>query len=100
MAPLLRGEVVELPEVAPPISDTIMVIFIILFTFGWALLSILSSTKSWWLGGVVGGVIGLIVMGIWGAFLIGICGLFIDYLLSKYLYGRISALQSLSRSRW
>jgi uncharacterized protein len=100
ISPLLRGEVVELPEQAVPISDTIMIIFIILFTFGWAILSVLSSTKSWWLGGVVGGVIGLIVMGIWGGLLIGIFGLFLDYILSTYLYGRISALQSLSHSRW
>lgn len=77
-----------------------MVIFIILVTFGWAILSIFSSTKSWWLGGVVGGIIGLIVMGVWGALLIGIFGLFLDYILSTYLYGKISALRSLSHSRW
>lgn len=52
MSPLLRGEVVDLPPTKTNLIDAIMpFVFLILF-FGWGFLSVLSATKSWWLGGV------------------------------------------------
>jgi len=49
MTPLLRGEVVDLPENTTTSFETIKIIFILCAIFGWGFLSILSSTKSWWL---------------------------------------------------
>jgi len=46
-------------------------------------ISILSRSKSWWLGGVVGGVAGGIFGGIWGIVGLGLLGLFIDFAVSK-----------------
>ena len=72
MTPILTGEVVDLPDTTNTSSDFIGPLFFIFAIFGWGFLSILSSTKSWWLGGVVGGILGLIFIGIYGAILIGL----------------------------
>lgn len=51
------------------------------------LVSIFGRSKSWWLGGVVGSIIGLIIWLIAGTFflfpLLGIIGLLFDYVVSK-----------------
>lgn len=55
------------------------------------IISILGRTKSWWLGGIMGGIIGIIVTMIKGFFFIGLVslvglvliGLLIDYVVSK-----------------
>jgi len=100
MAPLLRGEVVELPEKTGLSDDALEGIIIFIVVFGWLILSILSASKSWWLGGVFGGVIGFFVIGLTGAFLIGILGLILDFFLSKFAYGKISLLKSMGNNRW
>ncbi len=53
ISPLLRGEVVDLPEQESEQPPYIFIIIIGLWMFG----SVLSSTKSWWLGGVFGAII-------------------------------------------
>jgi uncharacterized protein len=100
MAPLLRGEVLELPEKTGLSDDAIEGIIIFIVVFGWLILSILSASKSWWLGGVFWGVIGFFVIGITGVFLIGILGLILDFFLSKFAYGKISLLKSMGNNRW
>lgn len=100
MAPLLRGEVVELPEKTGLSDEAIEGIIIFIVVFGWLILSILSASKSWWLGGVFGGVIGFFVIGITGAVLIGILGLILDFFLSKFAYKKISILESMGNNRW
>jgi len=61
-------------------------LFIIIFFFSW-IASILGRTKSWWLGGVIGGVTGGIVALITSAWmwlpLVVIFGLLFDYAVSK-----------------
>ncbi len=101
MTPLLRGEIVTLPEKknGSP-SESMQFLFILLVTFGWWLLSILSASKSWWLGGLFGVIIGLIVASLSGAVLIGIFGLILDYFLSTFAYGKIWVLRNLGNNRW
>lgn len=63
----------------------------VVFVFGIIFISwfgsILARSRSWWLGGVIGGVTGVIlwaILGIWFFILIGaIVGLIFDYLVSK-----------------
>ncbi len=67
-------------------------IVFILFIVGSVLTRLLSKTKSWWLGGVLGAGIGVIVGLIWGFFFYGIgaiilfsvLGLIFDYFVSKH----------------
>ncbi|PJE74216.1 MAG: dehydrogenase [Candidatus Taylorbacteria bacterium CG10_big_fil_rev_8_21_14_0_10_41_48] len=55
-----------------------------LFFIGLILISIMARTKSWWLGGVVGALIGFFVFkSIFALIGLSIVGLGIDYLLSK-----------------
>ena len=49
ITPLLHGEVVDLSENNAPSLETIKIIFILCAFFGWGFLSVLSSSKSWWL---------------------------------------------------
>ena len=48
------------------------------------LAAFMARSKSWWLGGVVGLVAGLIFLGIIGALISALLGLIIDFLLSRY----------------
>jgi uncharacterized membrane protein YgcG len=47
------------------------------------LISVLSRSKSWWAGGVIGAIIGVIFFGVLGLGIVGLIGLFIDYAVSK-----------------
>ncbi len=62
------------------------VLFFGLIIFQW-LFAIMARSKSWWLGGVLGGVGGLILAAIFGWWLsipvLVIIGLFLDYVVSK-----------------
>lgn len=100
MSPLLRGEVVTLPENKVSNIDDIQGILMIVAIFGWWLLSVLSASKSWWLGGIFWAIIGFFVMWTIGVFLIGIFGLILDFFLSKYAYGRVPFLRSMGNNRW
>lgn len=61
-----------------------------LFAFIW-LVSILARSKSWWAGGVVGGILGIIFSLMWGFLYVGFAalvifipfGLLLDYFVSK-----------------
>lgn len=57
--------------------------------FLWAVVSWLSSTKAWWLGGVFGGAFGLIVGGVTGLLMGGIGGLALDFVISKYFFKKL-----------
>lgn len=53
----------------------------------WVIASWLTYTRSWWLGGVFGALIGWLIWPAWqGALLAGAIGLLIDFLMSRYLY--------------
>jgi uncharacterized protein len=45
--------------------------------------AILARTKSWWLGGVIGAIAGVIFGGVTGMMLLGLFGLLLDWLVSK-----------------
>lgn len=79
------------PRTDPSIANGIMrfggELFFLLFLFGSWLISILGRTKSWWLGGVLGGVGGTIAWffsgGLYWIAVLGFGGLFFDYIISK-----------------
>lgn len=50
------------------------------FTYG---VAFFARTKSWWLGGVIGAILGLIFAQVLGGIFFGLLGLLLDYLLSK-----------------
>jgi len=70
----------------------------IIFIFMW-LVAILGRSKSWWAGGVIGGVIGVFIIFIWGLFWIGLTalillvpfGLIFDYIVSKQYKAALAA---------
>lgn len=69
------------------------IIYFVIFGFFW-LFGMLANTKSWWLGGVIGAVVGLFMsiaqgpIGIKYIFLFGILGLIFDYIVSKFGGGK------------
>ncbi len=58
------------------------IFFFGIFLLQW-FISILARSKSWWLGGVIGGIAGLIFGGFGGLIGFGLVGLLIDFLVSK-----------------
>ena len=65
-------------------SDTFGIIIFFVFIVGANLLSIMARTKSWWLGGVLGLIIGLVLVGsVTGVLICVVIGLVVDYFLSK-----------------
>jgi uncharacterized protein len=89
---LARGEEFPLEEVTlNETSDgSIWLILFYLIPFAWALLSWMSSTKAWWIGGIFGGIIGLIATWAILGVVIGIAaGLGLDLLLSTVLYKKL-----------
>jgi uncharacterized protein len=85
---VLSGE----PLVEQPVSSTtdtgeVIEGFVGFFFFGIMLLqwfvSVLARSKSWWLGGVIGGIAGVLIKGIFGLLGFGLVGLLIDYLVSR-----------------
>jgi uncharacterized protein len=99
MSPLLRGEVVELPNKKSSFKFTEETLIFIVVLF-WGLLSVLSASRSWWLGWVAGGIIWLIFLGTIGAITIGVFGLILDYFLSKFTYKKIPFLRAMGNNRW
>jgi uncharacterized protein len=81
-------EVVE-PENSKSWSPSLDAIFFFVIIFQW-IVAILARSKSWWAGGVVGVIIGIIILsvstlviGIIASVLLGGIGLAIDYFVSK-----------------
>jgi uncharacterized protein len=99
MSPLLRGEVIELPNKKSSFKFTEETLIFIVVLF-WGLLSVLSASRSWWLGWVAGGIIWLIFLGTIGAITIGVFGLILDYFLSKFTYKKIPFLRAMGNNRW
>lgn len=66
-------------------ADIVPFIFLMIFIF----FSLMSHSKSWWLGGVIGGFVGFFIAGLAGILLFGIAGLVLDFILSKYFYKKI-----------
>ncbi len=86
---LARGEEFPLEELDPDEGMT-WPILLYLIPLIWALLSLLSSSKAWWLGGVFGGIIGIIAVGgILGTGIGIIIGLILDFILSTLLYKKL-----------
>lgn len=86
---LARGENFEVPEPQASSGDLISIFFFFILPLLWALASVLSGTKSWWLGGVFGGIFGAFVYGASGFVLGLLTGLFVDYILSTYFFGKL-----------
>lgn len=85
---LARGETFTLPEEEKSYDWVLMLLFYAL-PFVWALLSFLSSSKAWWLGGVFGGIFGVLVGGWLGLGLGAIGGLIVDYILSTFFFQKL-----------
>jgi uncharacterized protein len=72
--------------------------FVFLFFVPLWLASILGRSKSWWLGGVLGGIGGVVIGFIWGFLFVGLAtipllvlvGLLFDFLVSRGYNSRVS----------
>lgn len=85
---LARNEDFDLSALGPSYNEDLMAFFTAFgLIFFWTILSFMSQSKSWWAGGLFGGLIGGVLFQAWIPFLIGAAiGLGMDYLASKYLY--------------
>lgn len=87
---LSKGEEFDVPSLDQ--EGIAGAIFYFVLMFFWALLSFMSQSKSWWLGGVVGVILGAFLglesfgSMVVGAILLGSFGLVIDYIVSTHLY--------------
>jgi uncharacterized protein len=61
-------------------ASSILVFFLVGATY---FTSFLGRSKSWWAGGVIGSVLGLVFVGFNSALVLGLTGLLFDYVLSK-----------------
>lgn len=93
---LARGETFEIPSSSQtvsssslPIGDILWLVLFLGLPLIWALLSWFSSTKSWWIGGIFGGIIGIIAAGFLGLIICALFGLLLDFILSTFLFGKI-----------
>jgi uncharacterized protein len=86
-----RGEYTAPPEAQSAKNfDPSLIIFLVI-VFGQVLISILAPTKSWWLGGVLGGGAGIVLGAVFSSIMIGaislaglsLLGLLIDYVVSR-----------------
>lgn len=98
---LARGETFEIGKSFDTSTNFSLVFLLYFLPFAWIFLSWMSNSKAWWLGGIFGGVIGLIVFGtVAGLALAAALGLGLDYLLSTKFYGRIKAPRHGGGGRW
>lgn len=87
---LARGETFEIKKSFNTGTDFIWTILIYILPFLWIALSWMSNSKSWWLGGIFGAIMGFILTGtLLGLGLAAALGLGLDYLLSTKFYGKI-----------
>ena len=87
---LARGEIFAVKESTNFNTDFFSVGLIYILPLFWIVLSWMSNSKSWWLGGVFGAILGLLIFQtIVGLFSLAFIGLFSDYLLSTKFYGII-----------
>jgi len=71
--------------VFPVDIETIVVIFFVLIV---QVLPLMMYSKSWWLGGVVGFILGLVIWSLYAGVILAVIGLIIDYFLSKKYGGK------------
>ena len=64
-------------------SNLFYIVFFFL-AFGMNILAYMASTKSWWLGGLFGLILGLVFLGVFGALICAVIGLVVDFVLSRY----------------
>lgn len=77
---------IESEPALPEINlENIAIIFFVLVA---QILPLMMYSKSWWLGGVVGFVLGLIIWSLYAGAILAVVGLIIDYLLSKKYGGK------------
>lgn len=85
----------EMPSSSPKDSfgiDVGRTVFLFVLFLGQFLISLMAKSKSWWLGGVFGGLAGTLVGYLFGSLLIGFfsvvflvgLGLFLDYVVSQH----------------
>ena len=89
---LARGEEFALEELPTPDLpvEFLLVMFYLILTLGWALISWFSSSKAWWAGGIFGATFGwFFAGGFLGLGLGALGGLLFDLILSTYFYKRI-----------
>lgn len=104
---LARGEEFPLEDLTLDENGNVMqdsgnwlVILLYFIPLFWALLSWMSSTKAWWLGGVFGLIIGAVVsFAVLPIIIGGVLGLFLDFILSTVLYKKIGMGKS-GRGFW
>jgi uncharacterized protein len=66
-------------------GETIVTLFFVLVA---QILPLMMYSKSWWLGGVVGFVLGIIIWSLYAGAVLAVVGLIVDYLLSKKYGGK------------
>ncbi|MFA6095959.1 MAG: TPM domain-containing protein [Candidatus Paceibacterota bacterium] len=76
------------PEAAN-LGIDIETVFIIFFVLVMQVLPVMMYSKSWWLGGVVGFILGLIIWSIYVGAAFAVAGLILDYILSKKYGGKM-----------
>lgn len=79
---IISGDNSVLPVTNPPITLNENIIGIIVL-LGYFLFVILARTKSWWLGGVIGAILGIWYGGIISIIVFAIIGFIIDFVLSR-----------------
>jgi uncharacterized protein len=80
----------DVPGESLPVLPTINLenLAIIFFVLVAQILPLMMYSKSWWLGGVVGFILGLIIWSIYAGAILAVIGLIVDYLLSKKYGGK------------
>lgn len=93
---LAAGEEFDFPAQPSGLNSEGLIFAIwLILAFGWTLLSLMSQSKSWWLGGVLGSLAGAVVAALLSGTLIGfvvlggILGLLLDLFLSTVLHKKI-----------
>lgn len=77
---------IESEPTLPEINlENIAIIFFVLVA---QILPLMMYSKSWWLGGVVGFVLGLIIWSLYAGAILAVVGLIVDYVLSKKYGGK------------
>ena len=96
---VISGDTSVLPPEKPTITLSENLIGFIVF-FGYLIFVIIARTKSWWLGGVIGAMLGIWFGTITSVAIFAIIGLIIDYVLSKLGQNPvfIHTLNAISRS--
>lgn len=99
---LARGETFELNSGSESLDSGALLTLFLFFILPmmWGICSMLSGTKSWWLGGVFGAIFGGLTSGGMGLLFGAVTGLFVDYILSTYFLGKLGAAHGGTGGFW